>query len=108
ELEGTRNPKPNDAVRRHPEDRSTHELDGALVGRDEARQQVVQGGLAGPVRAQDPGDLAGLQREADVADRDQSAEALAQVPDFENRAHADAPNRALSRFHVGATSPWGR
>ena len=55
-------PSAGQPVRRQPGQRRPAEAHVPGVGPDEAAQHVQQGGLAGPVRADDPGDLARARR----------------------------------------------
>ena len=58
---------------------------GAAGRVDETEQHPQRGGLAGAVGAEEAGDPAGLDVEAQVVDRDEGAEALGQPPDLDLR-----------------------
>jgi len=55
--------------------------DLAVVGLAQSHDALDRGGLAGPVRAEDPEDLATLHGERDVLDRDVVAVSLGEVAD---------------------------
>ena len=75
-LEGAGNARLGDLVHRARLVRLAAELEAAGVGRVEAGQHVEEGGLAGSVGADQAVDLAALDRDADVRQRLQAAEAL--------------------------------
>jgi hypothetical protein len=52
---------------------------------DESEQDAEGGRLAGSVRAQEPGDPAALDGEAEVVDRDRLAESLRESVDLDDR-----------------------
>ena len=109
ELERARDATPGNAVRRQAQQRTAFEEHrGARVGCDEARQQVVQGGLAGAVRTEDADDLAGLDRERHVLDGVQATEVLVEVGHLQQSAHFPHPIAVLKRCQVGAIKPFGR
>src|SRR5690606_27202487 len=62
----------------------------ALIGPHQPEQQLDQGGLAGPVVADQRGGLAGAQRQADVAHGDDIAIAPGHAAPLRDRAHRDA------------------
>src|SRR5262249_15782387 len=72
--------------------------DGPAVGLGLAKDQAEEGALAGPVRADQAMQLAGLQREIDIGRDMQPAEALVQAARFEKRHHT------ASRFMDAAGS----
>jgi hypothetical protein len=65
----------------------------ALIRDEKARDQVERRGLARPVRADQPEDLAGHHVERQVADGLEPAEALGQAPDREQRGAHRWPRR---------------
>ena len=77
-----------DAVGPQAPERPAFEPHVALVRRLEAGDQLEQRGLAGPVRPDDPEDLAGLGPERDPVVGDQAAEAPGQVRDLKHRRSA--------------------
>jgi hypothetical protein len=58
------------------------EPDAPGVGAERARDQVEERGLARAVRAHDAQELARLEAQADVVDREDAAEALRQPQDL--------------------------
>jgi len=80
-LERARDSEPDDPVRAHTEQIATVEVDPALVGRIQARDDVEERRLAGAVRPDQPGDLLLLERERDVVERQDAAEAPSDVFD---------------------------
>ena len=75
-----------DQVGRHALDLAAVELDGALVGRVQARDQIEQRGLAGAVRADQRVDFTGADLEAGVVDGADAAKALRDAVDFQHGA----------------------
>jgi len=69
-------------------DRDVPAVDGdrSRIGRISAEQDVHQGGLAGPVLAQEAENVAFLQREIDAAARRHGAETLGNAPHGEERS----------------------
>src|SRR4029077_4011754 len=82
ELEGARDAAGADAVWGEPRDVVSLEADVPAIRPQRARDEVEERGLAGPVRSHHAEELAGLEREAHVADREDAAEALGQPLDF--------------------------
>ena len=60
---------------------------GALIGRVQAEDDPHRGGLAGPVRADEAGDLAGLDGERHAVQRNCRPEPLAQPVHFDRDLH---------------------
>src|SRR5262249_17429506 len=96
-LEGARDAARSDAVRLEPGELVSVERERAAVGRVEAGEQVEPGRLAGPVRPDQPEDLAARDREAHAGKRLDAAEALADGSRLEQLAHG-ALREASSRF----------
>ena len=67
------------------------DLGAAAGGRQQAAQHAEGGGLAGAVRPQQAEDFAALHGEADVVDRDESAEAAHQVVHFDGGRDCETP-----------------
>ena len=83
------------------------EGDAAGIGREGAGDQVEQRGLAGAVRADHREDRALRHLEADAVDRDQAAEALADIVDGKQRAHfgfSVSPRRRASHGQMPSGS----
>ena len=59
--------QPRAAVHRQPGDVMAIELDGAVIGADEAGDHVKKGGLAGAIGTQQADHFAALQGQADAA-----------------------------------------
>src|SRR4030095_5822529 len=76
ELERPRDAAGAHAMGQEPRDVLAGEADVAAVRAQGAGDQVEQGGLAGAVRPHDAEQLAGLEGEADVVDREDAATAL--------------------------------
>jgi hypothetical protein len=76
-------------VRRQRGDIAALEHDRSLGRPEKPADQVEEGGLAGAVRADDGTQLALAHRQRNVTYRDQAAEALSDVLDFEE-VHDDA------------------
>ncbi len=87
DLEGAADAAPADLVGRQAVDALAGESDRAAVGRVDAGDHVEQSGLAGAVRADHREDRALRHLEADLVDREQAAEALADRLDRKQRAH---------------------
>ncbi len=100
-LERADEPGACDPVRRAALDRLPEEADRAPLGAEEARDDVEQGRLAGPVRADQRRDRACGDVERRCVDRAQAAEAACHVPHLE-QAHSSTIS---SRF---PSSPCGR
>jgi hypothetical protein len=79
------------------EDRAAFEQDIAVVGNVEPRQAIEEGGLACAVRADQPGDLAGRDVEADAVERYDAAEAHRDGPYAQHGIRADAGDNAHCR-----------
>src|SRR5690606_35665192 len=88
------------------------DTDGAGVGRELAHQHVEAGRLACPVRPDQRDDLAGRDAEADVVDRDDSAEGLAQAGHLEHRRTAGrdhrSPSAGIRRARIAPAMPAGK
>ena len=94
ELEGAGKAAIDDLMRREAR-RATRRRNGrAAINGDEAGQQVEHRRLAGAVGPNMPVISCGLQRERDVLDRAQAAEAFADMRDFEERGHGVPRTRA--------------
>ncbi len=107
DLEGTPDAAPADAIRRQAFDALASEGDGAAVGREYARDHVEQSGLAGAVRTDHSENAAFRHVEAELVDRDEAAEALADAIDFQERAHGSrsvSPSRRLSQGQMPSGS----
>ena len=89
-LERARDAAPDDAVRRRVQQALAVEVELARVGLVEPRDHVEERRLAGAVRADQPDDLALLDVERDVVDRDDAAEAAGDVADGEQRHRGDS------------------
>src|SRR5688572_1022642 len=87
DLEGTADAALADVIGRQAVDALTVKRDRPPVRRELAGDHVEYCGLAGAVRADQREDSALRHVEADIVDGDQSAEALADAVDFEERAH---------------------
>ena len=100
DLERADEPHPRDRRRPRAGDVAPVVEDLAARGRQELREQVEAGRLAGAVRADQRVDRAAPDAQAHVLDRDEALELLGEPPCFENRVvgHA-APAR------LGAPSP---
>ena len=91
---------------------------GGAGGRpDQAEQHPQRGGLAGPVGAEEAGDASGLDREVEVLDGGEVAEALGEAVYLDARArrrrrcHEDAPRDVMGRSNqrrLGVGSHGGR
>src|SRR4029079_4048720 len=68
----------------------------ALVGREEAGDDVHERGLAGPVLAQEPEHLAGAERDIDPVVGENAWKPFGDAVEFEQRLHA-ADHRARPR-----------
>jgi len=64
------------------DDVGAHHAHAARVGAREPGDEVDERGLAGAVRAEQPEELAALDRQADAVERAQAAIALLDLPDF--------------------------
>ena len=104
-LEGARQAEPGEPPLREGRDVAAEKLDPARRHRQGSRQQVEQGRLARPVRADQADDLAGADLEADVVDGDQPAEALDRAAHGEDR-RAGRRQRA-PRQRLGASEACG-
>src|SRR6202012_2535640 len=72
--------------------------DAAAARRQKSADRGEQGRLAGAVRSDQSGDTPGLDIERDIVDGQQSAEALADAIDTEQRlSHGVAPAARISR-----------
>ena len=92
-LERAGQPEPGPAVGLHGGDVGVEEVDRAAVGGLQAADHVEQGGLAGAVGPDQPGDRARLHGQADVVESDDPAE-----PDghLRTRVRAAVPGRGDS------------
>src|SRR5207302_1489550 len=86
-LESTADAPRSDPVGLEPGEISSVEKKAAAVGGVESGEQVEQRGFPGAVRADEPEDLPARNREADVDERLDTAEALADVFGLEQHAH---------------------
>src|SRR5215467_4056451 len=75
------------------------------AGDPEPGYALDRGGLPGPVRAEDPEDLPGLDGERNVVDRHRLAVLLMQVPHLDDRCHAAASAGSDVRSSVAAGTP---
>src|SRR6267378_3392560 len=91
------------ALGRQPRDVLAPEADASGVRREQPRDDVEEGGLAGAVRSDHREDLAGLDAEAHVRQRGQRREALGDVVDLEDHAAA----RAREKIRRSPSSPRG-
>src|SRR5215510_6891481 len=73
--------EPGSAIHRQARDVVAIERDRAVIGSEQAGDQIEASGLARAIGTQQPYDLAALQREADPADNGPAAEALADARD---------------------------
>src|SRR5581483_4172231 len=96
-LEGARNAEPAAPVRRERREVRAFEHDPAAVAAQRTGDAVDQRGLARAVRADDAEPFAGTHAEAHFAQRAETAEALRQRPDLEQRRAHDSPFRVLGR-----------
>src|SRR2546422_1430377 len=100
-----------DRVRREPQDLLPAVRDRAVVGAEQAGQDVEERRLAGAVRADERADLAARQVEAHAVDRTDTAERLTDVDDPEQRLRHDGL-RPRQEFRAGrparAGSGWRR
>ena len=103
DLEGAADAAPADAIGRKPVDALAGERDAAAVRCVHAGDHVEQGRLAGAVRADDGVDAAFGHLEAEPIDRDEAAEALADIVDRQERAHDPRPFRPRRCASQGQT-----
>ena len=89
-LERARDAEPDDRCARLAQEVLAVEDDAAGVRLVEARDDVERRRLAGAVRPDQPGDLALVDRERDVVERDDAAEGPGHVLDREDRGHGRA------------------
>src|SRR5689334_11410314 len=87
QLEAAGEPKPRALVRGHPVHRRAVEAHATLLVVQGAADAVHQGRLAGAVRSDQAEPFARLDLEADVLQRGEAAETLAEALDVEERAH---------------------
>ncbi|GAA4622320.1 hypothetical protein GCM10023113_02820 [Cellulomonas oligotrophica] len=92
---------------------AAEEPDDAAVGAAQPRQQGEQGGLAGAVGAEQPDDLAGVDAQADVVERDDVPEPPGGVLDEDGRVvgdggcgHGWAPLSSAVRVWVYRSNAW--
>src|SRR4029450_10931717 len=90
-LEGARDPAPDDCVRRSSEQALAVERDLPRVGLGEPRDHVERGRLPRAVRPDQARDLALLDRERDVVERDDAAEPPRYVLELEQRQRYARP-----------------
>jgi hypothetical protein len=107
-LERARDSPPDDTVRRRAQQALAVEGDLSGVRPVEPRDQVEERRLAGAVRSDQPGDLAGVDRERDVVDRHHPAETAADVFDREEGHRATLRRQAVSFRAQRLLIPWGR
>jgi hypothetical protein len=86
-LERARDPAPDDPVRRRPQQAPAVEVELARIRPVQPRDHVEERGLAGAVRPDQADDLAGVDVERDLVDRDDPAEPARHVADRE-QGHA--------------------
>src|SRR5215472_16123046 len=103
DLEGARQAEAANLVGPEPDQPVATEADVAVVGEEEAGEQVENRGLPRSVRTDQPQHLALGHGEIEAADGEQSAEALLETRDFE-KAHALRRTRRRSAGYA----PWGR
>src|SRR5207248_5211603 len=82
-LEGAAQPQPGPAMGGQVGDVAAVEAHRSPVGLEQACEAVEQGGLAGAVRADEGGDLAGRDVEGDVVDGQETTETLGDGPSLE-------------------------
>ena len=108
-LEGSSETGTADFVGRRVGDVGFADMDGAIADRQHAGDHVDDGGLAGAVRTDQPGDLAGRNLQIGVLRGDHAAEILGQAGQRQ-RAHASASRRfsrrALPRQWLCRQCPW--
>src|SRR6185437_12244540 len=83
-LESPGHPERDALMRRQSGDVAAVEADGAGGRREKSADQVEEGGLAGAVRPDDRAQFALRHIERNLAHRDEIAEALGDVVDFEH------------------------
>jgi hypothetical protein len=76
------------------------DLEPPAVGGEHRRDHAQQGGLAGAVRAEEPGD-AGLEVERDPGDGSERAEALLESVDVNGGGHGSSEDEQASRDRSG-------
>ncbi len=108
-VEGGRLDEPGDPVERlHAHLRvAPEEPDRAGGGADQAQHHSQRGRLAGAVRAEVAEDVAALDRQVDVVDRDDAPIALGEAADLDRRgvAHPAQSPRAAALATGGRTEP---
>ena len=99
-LEGARDPQPRDRVRTRSSQVLALEENAAGVGAVEPRDEIEERRLPGPVRSDQPDDLALLQLEGDVGESDDPAEPPCDVFNREkrHRTRDDMTVRSASAF----------
>ena len=95
-LEGARDPHACDAIRRRVLQLRTLEAETALLLAIDAGEDVEEGGLARAVGADEPVDLALADRERNLGERGEAAEALGDALDLEKRGHGRGGGRGVS------------
>ena len=101
-LEGAREAELGEPFGRKARDRPAVEQDLARVRGVEARDEIEERGLAGPVRADDADELVLVNREIDGVHGRQAAEAPGQAADLEQ--HHTVPNRPCGRKRISSSS----
>src|SRR4029453_3095994 len=90
-LKRARDAAPVDARRRQTGDAASGEGDRAALGAVDARDQIEDGRLSRPVRADQPDQLADIDGERDAAHRREAAEAQRAVVELEKRHRSSVP-----------------
>src|SRR6185503_5801240 len=103
-LEGAHHAARGDLVRREPANTVPREADLARVGAVRPGDQVEGGALAGAVRTDQPEDLAFVHLEAEIRDRGEPAEALAEVRYLED-CHSPTRPRGCTRITATISTP---
>ncbi len=85
DLQRALDAEPADVVRLETGDVAPGKEDASVVGREQAGDEIEQGGLAGAVRADDGVQPSARERVAQVVDRDEAAEALGETLDAQDR-----------------------
>ncbi len=91
QLKGAREPAVGEAHRPHAGDACASKQHVAGRGREQAGEQVDQGRLARAIGADDRQHLAGVRGDADVRERLEGPERLAQVAGLDQGGHAALP-----------------
>ena len=103
-LERACDPALDDPARRRVEEGLAVEANVTLVGCVEARDHVERRRLAGPVRPDQPDDLAGLRGEGDGIERDDAAETFRDVVDLEEGQERHTLRRSAAEVQCESTT----